>query len=217
MVIYILFQNGNIYSKLPSGNSGGRQAEALPPIPDDSPTQALLDPHPNCQGDTGGGSVPITDYSLLAKAPTGTYVHQAGLPDLINPQPAPALPSRPNINNNAGDVDNNKAPGGITSLIPCPVGDDEEDEDMIEEETEEQENKRLREAEEERLNEEADKRKSSHTTEGYMVNSAGYVQTPSPTSPDICQPAFPLPPPPDTPSKMATQNYVAPDMAPSVV
>jgi hypothetical protein len=209
----VLFQNGNLYSKLPNGCSGGRQAEALPPIPDDA--HALLEHCPGGgEGDMGGHA--ITDYSLLAKAPTGTYV--TTLPDLLHP--APLL--RPNMNNNAGDVDK-------PALCPIPRpsvceeeeeeggGDSEDTEEeeggMIEEETEEQENKRLREAEqEEEERKEKLRRQSSQNKEGFTVNSAGYVQTPSPTS--APQLVFPLTAPSHSPVR--TLGYVAPDMAPSI-
>ena len=62
-----------------------------------------------------------------------------------------------------------------------------------------------------------EKRKSSQTEEGFQVNSAGYVQTPSPTSVNNCQPMFPDNNHPDTrkntPAASRTLPYVGLEMA----
>ena len=130
---------------------------------------------------------------------------------------------KPNATNNNKAVD--AAPTDCKNIVPCvesvpcPVlldNNDKEEAELSEEETEEQENEKLR----QEMEREKEKMKFSQAAEeGYMLNSAGYVQTPSPliVGPDW-GPVFPTGHTTESKTHIhpMEQNYVPPEACSSV-
>lgn len=155
----------------------------------------------------------ITDYSLLGKAPSGTYIHQTALPALLNPHGSNATnnnnaPMQTMANNNdtpppQHDEDTRGRPQLHIpeALIPEPI--EEEPPEPLEQEEEEDES--------------SHDKGEGRDRDSFVLNSAGYVQTPSP-SVGSKPPSFPQrnSNPSGATIHNFTDNYVPQALAPTV-